>query len=53
MSTVYRLVQPSFMTSGVREPTDPCPGIGERGKGGEIGLKQNISNDLRRNNLIY
>lgn len=39
LSTVYRLVQPSSLTSGVRGPTDPRPGKGKGGKGREMGLK--------------
>lgn len=41
------------MTSGAEGPVDPLPGKEKREKEREMGLKQDSSNDLKRNKLIY
>lgn len=41
------------MTSGAEGPADPHSGKGTREEDGEMGLKPNSSDDLRRNELIY
>jgi len=50
MSTVYGLVRPGSMTSGVEGFANPCLRKGET-RGPRI--IKNSGNDLRRNKLIY
>jgi len=54
LSTVYGLVKPSSQLSPAEGSADPWPRKRDKGKRVEKWApKQNISNDLRRNKLIY